>query len=309
MYFAIDEQGNRVHSDDVELFGELRCPACLQPVHRKEGEVRKWHFAHAHKSLCPYGEEKDYDHEWHNRMQEYFPRRYREHRFVDPETKEVHIADVFLPESNTVIEFQHSSISDEEFWSRTSFHLKEKRRLVWVFDESEEYPKPEHFGFFKRGSMPSKLKVPLNPYCQCFPGNPYANRRFVWLRDRRRCLRQIGDLEALSDCLAICVFSGLEGDVVHRLQNKTHTEKTTTVTFSLCPITFIEDMSGDAFFVPEEKLQMIPVFSAGLRYYFMVRGKIAAEESLVRYRKVEAERINNTPRKREFYSQSSRGHL
>ena len=46
-------------------------------------------------------------------MQEYFPREACEMRFVDDETGEIHIADVFLEASNTVLEFQHSPISED----------------------------------------------------------------------------------------------------------------------------------------------------------------------------------------------------
>ena len=61
-------------------------------------------------------------------MQEYFPREACEVRFVDDETGEIHIADAFLEGSNTVLEFQHSPISEQEFLSRTIFHLKNGRR-------------------------------------------------------------------------------------------------------------------------------------------------------------------------------------
>lgn len=38
------------------------------------------------------------------------------------------------------------SIMREEYLSRTMFHLKEGRRIVWVFDETMEKPKPGDMG-------------------------------------------------------------------------------------------------------------------------------------------------------------------
>ena len=37
----------------------------------------------------------------------------------------------------------------EEYLSRTMFHLKEGRRIVWVFDETMEKPKPGDMGRFR----------------------------------------------------------------------------------------------------------------------------------------------------------------
>ena len=188
MFFALDEQGNRVHASSRDTLVNLYCPACGEPVKHKKGKTRRWHFAHLPDSNCQYGKDKDYNHEWHIRMQEYFPLDTREYRFVDSDTKEVHIADVFLPDSNTVLEFQHSPISEEEFLSRTNFHKKEGRRIVWLFDESEKNPQPDHFGKFKLSNMETSFRAELgpNPYCCRFPQNPYADRYFLWLKNPRR---------------------------------------------------------------------------------------------------------------------------
>ena len=45
-----------------------------------------------------------------------------------------HIADIFIPKANTVIEFQHSPISFEDFNERNRFYTDCGYRLVWVFD-------------------------------------------------------------------------------------------------------------------------------------------------------------------------------
>ncbi|MBQ1343096.1 MAG: hypothetical protein IIY40_02915 [Firmicutes bacterium] len=260
MFFALDEQGNRVHASSKDTFVNLYCPVCGEPVKHRKGKNRRWHFAHLPDSNCLYGKDKDYNHEWHIRMQEYFPLDIREYRFVDSATKEVHIADVFLPDFNTVLEFQHSSISDEEFLSRTNFHLNEGRRMVWLFDESEKTPQPEHFGKFKRSYMGTTFPRELSPspyYCN-FVQNPYADRYFLWLRNPRKCLASLKDLEVLADRLVICVYTGLQGDCFHRLVHKKHEDDETTVTFSLHDIIMREGMDIEEFFTPEEYWQQQP---------------------------------------------------
>ena len=45
------------------------------------------------------------------------------------------IADVYLKETNTVIEFQNSPIDCEEFERRTMFHVNHGRHVAWIFYE------------------------------------------------------------------------------------------------------------------------------------------------------------------------------
>ena len=133
-------------------------------------------------------------------MQEYFPRETCEVRFVDDETGEIHIADVFLANSNTVLEFQHSPISEEEFKSRTIFHLKNGRRIVWLFDESSK-SQDSTFGRFRFDED------------ICWFGIPF----YQWMRRPRQFLANGPDLKQAHNLYSICVYTGTEGDVFHRI--------------------------------------------------------------------------------------------
>lgn len=255
MFFALNDQGIRIHASNADSNACYTCPACGETVRHRKGPHNKWHFAHRPHSDCVYGKDKDYDHEWHMRMQEYFPPELREFRFVDPDTKEIHIADVFIPSSNIVLEFQHSSITDEEFKSRTVFHVKNGRRIAWLFDESEKNPKPKHNGKFLAEKMDSTftLATTPSPYNSALlAGNPYESRYFKWLGNPRKCLSLCPPLESIEENIVICVYTGTENDLFHRLAYIGSDDFSTTVTFSLHDILMSNSMDGEEFFIPEK---------------------------------------------------------
>ncbi len=230
-------------------------------------------------------------------MQEYFPLDTREYRFVDSDTKEVHIADLFLPDSNTVLEFQHSLISEEEFLSRTNFHIKEGRRIVWLFDESEKTPQPDHFGKFKHSNMETSFSAVLrpNPYCCRFPQNPYAARYFLWLKNPRKCLARLNDLEVFADRLVICVYTGLQGDRFHRLEHKKHEDDKTNVTFSLHDIIMTEGMDIEEFFAPEEHWQQQPPWMNLFAYFNLAKANYEFKIAEAQFKQKQHEEINERP--------------
>ena len=150
MFVALDKNGNRIYADDEQRHVECFCPVCGETLTHKRGKHNRAHFAHKQKSNCFMNLNKDYMGEWHIRMQSFFPKEKREYRFHDNDTGETHIADVFDEETNTVIEFQHSQINEDEYLSRTNFHLKNGRRIVWIFDESSDQLKEGYLGKFKK---------------------------------------------------------------------------------------------------------------------------------------------------------------
>lgn len=150
-------------------------------------------------------------------------------RFVDDETGEIHIADVFLEASNTVLEFQHSPISEDEFKSRTIFHLKNGRRIVWLFDESSK-SQDSTFGRFRYDE----------DIC-CF-GIPF----YQWMRRPRQFLANGPDLKQAYNLYSICVFTGTEGDVFHRIVGQ-H-DKYHWVGFASEPIQMGQELNVEQFF-------------------------------------------------------------
>ena len=133
MEFAIDSNGNRVSiaraNPDVTYF----CPCCHSPMIQKRGDLVIHHFAH--KSLEDCVEYYDNKGEWHRKMQSWFPEDQQE---VFNNEFGRHFYDV-LTDKGTIIEFQHSPISYEDFLTRTAAYMQyidkySKSRLIWVFD-------------------------------------------------------------------------------------------------------------------------------------------------------------------------------
>ena len=203
MFVALDSNENRIHADDYKAGMRCFCPVCLEEVKCRRGKINRPHFAHLKGSDCLWGADKDYKSEWHIRMQEYFPKDAREVRFKDAETGEVHIADVFIENENTVIEFQKSPINADEYLSRTLFHLTAGRRIVWVFDESKGNAGNDHGRFREDDLMPW--------------GYPYNNLQFRWMRQPRKFLAIGPRIDQYANVYSVCVWIGDEGDVVHRI--------------------------------------------------------------------------------------------
>jgi len=132
MLIAHDEKQNRVSIDRVKQGEKYYCPICgLGLIVKSKGKIRKPHFAHKIGSDCDWGDMS----EWHISWQEKFP---EENREVIIEKNGIkHRADVLVPSANTVIEFQHSPISAEEFNARNQFYTDCGYKLVWVFDATE----------------------------------------------------------------------------------------------------------------------------------------------------------------------------
>jgi len=201
MFVAYDEFQNRIYAND-EFNGKCFCLACGEPLRRRAGLHNRPHFAHLPDSNCAYGKDKDCKSEWHIHMQSFFPNDCIEVPFRDDSTGELHIADVYIADSKTVIEFQHSPISDKEFVTRTQFHLSHGRRIVWVFDERKEGFK---YGRLRKSEY-SSLRY------------PYYDLDFDWPRTPRKVLNsiQVGEYLGGYKNYSICVHLEDE-DEVHRI--------------------------------------------------------------------------------------------
>ena len=149
MFYAIDNEGNRVHIKESVKDKEYFCPCCQNKLIRKMGSVVTHHFAHI-AGVCDswYSENKG---PWHVMMQDCFPRDNQEIK-IKGENEKYHIADILLRGNykDTIVEFQHSPMSKDVFEERTEFYAhnggEEKyggwffgyreieNRVVWVFD-------------------------------------------------------------------------------------------------------------------------------------------------------------------------------
>lgn len=252
MRFALDVRGNRICADDPVKYKDCFCQACGEQLIHKKGKKIRPYFSHVPNTDCSYGKDKDNKSEWHIRMQNYFPDNIQEKRFVDKESGEVHIADVYIEKYNTVLEFQHSPIDPDEFDKRTTFHLNNGRKVVWLFDESTENNNNESkYGRFKKGGT-SYVNNEL-----------YSDRVFRWLRSPRSFILNYmikNKLTLNSNNFSICVYTGTEGDIFHKLIN--YYMGFDNVTFSVHDIAMSSNLDIDEFFKPEgEWLQEEPFIS------------------------------------------------
>ena len=142
MFYALDKNDIKVHISETKYDECYFCQKCNQQLkiiseHKRLGQTISEHFSHIGKINS---QNKDYipctDHwhycmsEWHCEWQERFPKECRE--CVVSNGVEKHIADVLI--NNTVIEFQHSRISVEEFRERNEFYTSIGYKVIWVFD-------------------------------------------------------------------------------------------------------------------------------------------------------------------------------
>ena len=133
MYVALDKEGLRVYIEEAEKNEDYFCPVCRGKLRVRKGDIREHHFAHV-SGVCE--DTWNYDmSEWHREWQERFPEECREVVITFNGVK--HRADVL--NGKTVIEFQHSQMSFEEFNERNSFYTKAGYKLVWLFDMQDLY--------------------------------------------------------------------------------------------------------------------------------------------------------------------------
>ena len=137
MFWALDENSCRIYaSTDISSDKKYFCPICKQQVRlrsAKEDNLNSPHFFHVERCADDWNYEPMS--EWHISWQNLFPKGNREIVIENPKTKERHRADVGV--YGTIIEFQHSPISEHEFWKRNNFYTSIGYKVVWVFDMTE----------------------------------------------------------------------------------------------------------------------------------------------------------------------------
>lgn len=140
------------------------CPGCEQPVTAKCGKRRIWHWAHDAKVDCDRWWETETD--WHRAWKDKFPREWQEKIQHDGESGEKHIADVCTVHG-LVVEFQHSSIDQQERAARERFY----GNMVWVIDGTRlkrDYPRFVKGKDDFRGTFAKGFFLSIFPD-ECFP--------------------------------------------------------------------------------------------------------------------------------------------
>jgi len=153
MLIALDEHGNRIHANNAIKGIEYFSPIKKHPVVFKRGTIKIPHFA-----LKPGLIDDTWKHdmsEWHLAKQNLFPEENQE--IVLTYNEETHRADVLIDE--IVYEFQHSSMSSEEFLERNAFYTQSGYKLVWVYDFIQKFQEEKIYKIdeFPNGSFTLKF--------------------------------------------------------------------------------------------------------------------------------------------------------
>ena len=189
------------------------CPDCGAPMFAKCGTRVKHHWAHRSRRNCDPWWENETD--WHREWKGHFPEECREVSHTAPDG-EIHRADIKTP-TGIVIEVQHSTMTDDERESRSSFY----ENLLWILD-GIPFKKSFHLGCmlpdpdsegvedivwgqclrsaYRHSREPITSKVPLfwriSETAKDFPGLTKANIDTVLPPDR---LVQIHDGREIQD--------------------------------------------------------------------------------------------------------------
>lgn len=162
MFTALTKENERVSIEEAIPGETYYCPVCRNMVAVKAANSNnvRTHFWHKGKHCL---DNWKYDmSDWHFEWQSKFPIENRE--VVVEKDGVVHRADILI--NNTVIEFQHSRISGEEFESRNSFYKSCGYRVVWLFDATDRM-KIDDCGdlvWKKKTTMFSSMRTPIDAF-------------------------------------------------------------------------------------------------------------------------------------------------
>lgn len=109
-----------------------KCPHCEKLVRARCGEINDEHWSHI-DSECSYITEKD--NEWHIAWKNKSEKKgYETEKRFDK-----YIADTYNSKTNTITEFQHSSITPQEIRDRCNYYKNTNKNIKWIFDYTEKY--------------------------------------------------------------------------------------------------------------------------------------------------------------------------
>ncbi len=127
MFTAFNKNKEKIHISNATSGENYFCPTCDGRLIVKRGDTNAHHFAHKHKCTDAWHYDMT---EWHSEWQNQFPLENQEKVFSL--YGNTHRADVFI--NDTVLEFQHSPISESEFDDRNHFYNGLGFYVIWIFD-------------------------------------------------------------------------------------------------------------------------------------------------------------------------------
>ena len=144
MIVALDENQHRVLASKADRKQSYFCQECGDRLSLRQGEIRRPHFAHKKSTSCESAHRNKTD--WHYDWQELFGLDNAERAIQTAGIK--HIADILI--GDTVIEFQHSRISEKDICERNEFYRLHNLRTIWVFDCRKDCENGELFAYERR---------------------------------------------------------------------------------------------------------------------------------------------------------------
>ena len=126
MKFALNEPTDERIEPKVGLIGI--CPSCKGKVISKCGKINVYHWAHKIDFNCDTWWEPETI--WHRDWKNKFPKHWQEIIKYQADNGEKHIADIYNPFKELVIEFQNSKINSDELFQREQFYGK----MIWVLN-------------------------------------------------------------------------------------------------------------------------------------------------------------------------------
>lgn len=136
MKIALTKDGKRINIDIANINEVYYCPICKKEVLQKRGQIKTHHFAHFPNSNCFdswHYEMSSWHYNWQNKFD------IKDQEIIKTFQNKIHRADVLIEKEKTVIEFQHSNISIDEFEDRNYFYNKLGYKVIWLFDMREEF--------------------------------------------------------------------------------------------------------------------------------------------------------------------------
>ena len=127
MYYALDNNKDRIEISDAIKGQEYFCPCCNALVTQKKGNVNEWHYAHKKLVDC----DKWYEfNTWVKDWQDKFKVEHRE-IIVEHDNKKRRAS---IKVDTLIIQLQSKSMTSSEFDERVEFFNSDNNHLVWLVD-------------------------------------------------------------------------------------------------------------------------------------------------------------------------------
>ncbi|HMQ49943.1 MAG TPA: competence protein CoiA family protein [Saprospiraceae bacterium] len=168
------------------------CQCCGLDLVPKCGNIKVHHWAHPKGNVCEHWWEPES--EWHRSWKNEFPLDWQEVIKYDHENKDKHIADIFNPFKELVIEFQRSPIDLNELKSRERFYEK----MIWVVNAIDSNIETFPLQLAENNIAEIELKHSVSTVNSFFAVPPEIQKKLLVKRDEIIKEMMLGEQQVLS---------------------------------------------------------------------------------------------------------------